>query len=351
MTVSPWWSAIFTVPLVGLLVAVVVRKALRDRAEPRRARRRAMLDDALRRHDVTPLARAATGGLWQQADVLAALEHGAPADVAAVHTALAETSAGAHVEVFLRAELRSRSPSRRGRAVLLAGTLRLRALQHGVARLHADPHPDVRLAACTALERYATSDSARHLVTALAAGRIGPSRIVERLAHPWAVGPLLALLPTIADGRVRAQLHRALGLAGDPLALPALRLAALGGTDEERICAVRALGQLGDPAAQAEVLTSLTDPVWEVRAQAATAAPAVAGAAAVGTLRVAMGDHAWWVRANAADALARLGPVGRAALQAVASGPDRYAAERAQEALWTTQAADASPPARRDEAA
>jgi hypothetical protein len=50
-------------------------------------------------------------------------------------------------------------------------------------------------------------------------------------------------------------------------------------------------------------------------------------------LEHALSDANWWVRTNAAAALAETGALGVAALTRVAAGADRFAAERAYEAL------------------
>ena len=50
-------------------------------------------------------------------------------------------------------------------------------------------------------------------------------------------------------------------------------------------------------------------------------------------LEAVLDDPAWWVRANAASALRSLGEPGHKALERALDHPDRYARDRAREAL------------------
>ena len=50
-------------------------------------------------------------------------------------------------------------------------------------------------------------------------------------------------------------------------------------------------------------------------------------------LEAVLDDSAWWVRANAASALRTLGAPGHEALERALDHPDRYARDRAREAL------------------
>ena len=66
----------------------------------------------------------------------------------------------------------------------------------------------------------------------------------------------------------------------------------------------------------------------------------LAGGSCVPELERALSDGAWWVRANAAEALRFAGPEGLAALQRATTSDDRFAAERAREALALVSADD-----------
>jgi HEAT repeat protein len=61
----------------------------------------------------------------------------------------------------------------------------------------------------------------------------------------------------------------------------------------------------------------------------------------VPALEAVLDDPAWWVRANAASALRGLGRPGRAALERALDHPDRYARDRAREALAMDRVATA----------
>jgi HEAT repeat protein len=103
----------------------------------------------------------------------------------------------------------------------------------------------------------------------------------------------------------------------------------------ERVRSCRALGRAADPPMAPLVAAALQDEAWSVRAQAARALGAMRAddRATVGRLAAGLSDPAWWVRANCAEALLAAGPDGRAALEAALASDDRFARERAREAL------------------
>jgi HEAT repeat protein len=104
-----------------------------------------------------------------------------------------------------------------------------------------------------------------------------------------------------------------------------LLVQALRDDDEEvRARAARGVGAIGDAEAVPELHALLSDalrPVF-VRAQAATALGRIGDASSVPVLERALRDGPWLLRERAAAALRELGPLGRAALVAVASGGD-----------------------------
>jgi HEAT repeat protein len=105
------------------------------------------------------------------------------------------------------------------------------------------------------------------------------------------------------------------------------------GSLEERISAARALGSVGGRRSRGELEKALLDEAWPLRAQAARALGAIGIRRSVPALETVLDDPAWWVRANAASALRELGAPGRAALERALDHPDRYARDRAREAL------------------
>lgn len=243
-------------------------------------------------------------------------------------------------------QLGSRDPVERGYAVLLLSRLRMPDADRALTPLLHDPDTDVRLAVCAGLARIQTAEAARAMISALIRSSIAPERIIERLGAAWAVPAMLAAMGSeevvveLAGGDDpdpgwRASVARALGVAADPRAEPALlRLLASPGV-QERVSAARALGSSGTDRCVEKLISSLADPAWQVQAQAAKALAARGDPRAVPDLERCLDNQAWWVRANAAEALASLGQAGAAALRRALLGPDRYARDRAAEALAT----------------
>jgi HEAT repeat protein len=311
----------FGVTLGVLIAFVLARKVNRDLWESRSAERRHRILDGLAEGRMGPLAEALTGSRHEQEDAIVALR----ASSTAV-PALAPTP-----DSLIR-QLHSSSAPARGRAVVLLGLLGVESACADVASRLDDKNPDVRLAAATALEQIGGEAAAEALIDALETGLLTPPRVIERIAHPWAVDALLVRRARLGTA-ARTALWRAAGLARHRNAIPVLRKVAREGEDEERISAVRALGELGAAEASTELAAALDEPMWQVRAQAATALGRLGDPAAAPDLEHAMADSSWWVRTNAAIALGELGEAGAAALQRVAAGRDPYAAERAREAL------------------
>ncbi len=327
LALTETWLLATACVLAGLSLAVVAGKARRDLVEGATIERRARLAEGLDGPDATAVITAALrGSPWVQTDLMVALSRRDP-------EALGFAVSGDADRLLERQALKSREAGARGRAVLLSALLRRsQAVSLGRVLLQ-DRVGDVRLAACSALGMARSPEAARILVGALDHPSIAAARIVEQLAAPWAAPTVAELLPRLEDTHARAGAIRAIGLSGDLTSGLALwKLLA----DEEleiRIAAVRALGELRDTDAAPLLRPLLRDGAWEVRAQAARALGALGHVAAVDDLADCVSDANWWVRSNAADALAGLGPAGYAALQRVAHGTDRYAAERARQAL------------------
>ena len=108
------------------------------------------------------------------------------------------------------------------------------------------------------------------------------------------------------------------------------------GSEEERVRCCRALGRAADPAMAPLVAAALQDEAWSVRAQAARALGAMRAdrprdrrAARRRALRPGLVG----ARATAPRRCVAAGPDGRAALEAALASDDRFARERAREAL------------------
>jgi HEAT repeat protein len=325
--------------LLALLATLIVgRKTLRDRRESASARRRDRLRHALDSGAPRSMRRAfgAIGDRAAEVDLASVLEEPARAarDRAALERALRRSGLLGRLERNLGA----RDAPTRGRATLILGHLRLPDGIERLERMLDDPDPDVRLVACAGLALARAPAAVDALVRALSRRRLSPERVIERLGQPWAVDTLLAALERLdAEGERRSAprmgIARALGVAGDRRAEPALVHLLGKGSIEERISAARALGSVGGEAARPALELALADPEWALRAQAAKALGKIASAGSVAALEAVLDDPAWWVRANAATTLRALGPQGRAALERALEHDDAYARDRAREAL------------------
>ncbi|MEO9174282.1 MAG: HEAT repeat domain-containing protein, partial [Gaiellales bacterium] len=200
--------------------------------------------------------------------------------------------------------------------------------------LREDVDSELRLIAARSLRVVGGDAAAWALIRGLRDRVLPVDRILEQLGRPFAA-PALLLAMQIADFvDVRADLAEGLGLAAYAPAAHALGGLVRFGSERERTKACRALGRLGDPSVVPLLARAMEVDAWVVRAQAATALGACGVAAAVGPLARALADRNWWVRANSASGLRHCGIAGRDAQRhAATSHPDRYARDRALEAL------------------
>lgn len=357
--------------LFGLMAAI--RKARRDRNEREQRRRRDTFARSLRDGQGDPNAAltSAVGDQRARTDLIAMMlayhrDGSDLADLVGYRVLIADLST----------QLDSRSPLRRGTAILLLNLLRSPA---GVAagRVGISDHDaDVRLASARSLGIVASDAAADALLDALRARPlpIPAERIIERLNGPWALRPCLDALkrsrrvagagpapdfsafddprkPDISAPpdmhhettsaldspteliRYRSDIARALALIASPDAEPALIELLSSPHAEERINAARALGRCGTLRALGPLQDHLADEAPFVRAQAAKALGELGFDECAQPLTEVMTDRVWWVRSNAATSLGKLGSIGRQALERVANCPDRFAAQRAQEEL------------------
>ena len=330
-----WVTGGYGAILMALLAAVLGRKWRRDRAEARARTRRRHMRESLAAADTSTdmVSQACSGSRAEQIDLHWVLSRLDRAELATLREALVASGTAYPISLVLADRLQSRGPADRALVALLLGHLSLPDASSQLARLAHDGDADVQLAACRALAECDTAAAASTLIELLEARALPPKRIVERLGARWAVPEILAALKRPDSAAVRGELARSLGLAGDPAAIPELAglLPAL--DEEDRINATRALGELEGRAVAPLLVPMLKDSSWRVRAQAARSLGRTDPAPNVEALGRAMGDAAWWVRTDAAEALGHAGGVGQAVLERVAEGPDRYAAERASEAL------------------
>jgi HEAT repeat protein len=320
--------------VVGLTGLVSAKKLQRNVRERRSSLRRAAYRAGIASADPGPLAEATRGSARRfgpRSDLLAVLRVERPdADTlsdlrrAAHETGLVER---------LERDCRSRNAVGRGVAGELLGRLGCAEAVELLGLLLRDDDPEVRGAAARGLGALATPEAAWCLIDALQDRLLPSDRVLEQLGRPFAVHVLIDAFHVSELAPIRGDIADALGLARALSSLHAIASLIRFGTGRERIKACRALGRLARVEAVPLLLEALDDEAWVVRAQAAAALGRIGDARAVRALEQALADSAWWVRANAADALRACGEPGRQALLRALAATDRFARDRAREAL------------------
>ncbi len=332
-----------------MLVTVFLFKGRRDRAEARSREMRAAFRGALEAHDPAAIddivSQLATRHMADQTDLLVVLSNcwHEPWWNADVTRMLHDSFERRGFSDMLERQLGSRSPARRGTAVLLGANPGTRLPAAELAELLRDPDPTVRLSAVAALEREENDAAAEVLIDALAVRAIPEPRIIERLGHRWAVPVCLTRLRATTEDsprHLRGALARTLALAGDPIAIPDLMWLLDAGSPEEQVQAMRALAACATEADddQCEQIASaararLFTPSNPLTLMACIALGETGDVQDIGAFSRLLSHPDWHVRRAAARALREMGAPGLQVLLIVASGPDRYAAQRASEEL------------------
>ena len=109
-----------------------------------------------------------------------------------------------------------------------------------------------------------------------------------------------------STGRAREAAAQALGMSGDPAALPVLLEAIDSNDDEARKAAAEALGMIADPKAIPALITALKDSSSDVRQEAAWALGRIGDPVGAPALIAALQDAEFAVRFAAAFALASI---------------------------------------------
>jgi HEAT repeat protein len=320
--------------VVALTALVSAKKLQRNARERRSSLRRAAYRQGIASSDLGSLAAATRGSARRfgpRSDLLSVLRAAQPGEHA--RTSILEAARESGLVERLVRDCSSRNPVGRGVAGELLGRLGCDEAVEQLERLLRDADPEVRGAAARGLGALATPEAAWCLVGALDAALLPADRVLEQLGRPFAVHVLLDAFHVSELAPIRGDIADALGLARAVSSLHAIASLIRFGSERERIKACRALGRLARLEAVPLLLEALEDEAWVIRAQAAAALGRIGDTRAVRPLEQALGDAAWWVRANAAEALRACGEPGREALRRAVAATDRFARDRAREAL------------------
>jgi HEAT repeat protein len=223
----------------------------------------------------------------------------------------------------------------RWRRVNAAGVLGLLGASRSVGTLTqtlADPDRDVAYAAAQALSLYANPEAYGELLDALTGPAISPERVAG-LLEAFSCPEARALIESRAaaeDPRIRYWVAYLLGRLADPRSAPAVLRLTRDPSEDVRANAAEALASFPDEAALRRLLA---DESWVVRAHAAKSAGVSGQTNLAGRLAELLEDRTWWVRQNATVALAAFGAEAVPALVKQLRSPDRFARNKAGEAL------------------
>ena len=185
------------------------------------------------------------------------------------------------------------------------------------AALHPDPATLVALIGLlddpTGIARFAVMDT------------------LVRIGRP-AAPALLVGLSTAGPAGVASALRVGARLA-DPILLPAGLTYAIHDDAAVRAGAAALLGAVGGPEAVLMLTRQLDDPAPEVRQAAARGLGELAHWPSAATLLPLLGDSTFPVRRETAVALTAMGESGQVVLRTALTGPDRFAADIARQAL------------------
>jgi hypothetical protein len=234
-------------------------------------------------------------------------------------------------------DLSSRRGLRRALAADLLGAAGVERAAAPLAALLSDADADVRRTAARALGMIGDPEAIPALLTSLEGRRPVPLNTVTMAILRIGRAGADALLTGFLKGgsRARAVCAELLGLQSMLGAAPALSEAVRNDEVlEVRIRAARALGRIGLPSS-VETLAEVMRPSEPVplRAVAARALGTIGGPRPVSMLREALDADEHIVRQNAAHALAALGAPGLAVLRDLAPRPGGYRTMYAREAI------------------
>lgn len=330
------WTAAEVLASIAIcwMLTLIILRLLRQRADERRAKDRAMVmrallallrGDAAAEGNLKPYlgrARLMAESILELQGVVRG------ADLARVLGRLRDLG----VVKVLAARLRLGSKAGRLLSLEALSAIGGEDAQFAMRRAFTFDEPMIRIAALKGLIESGDPPAVEEMLDYALKGRVPPSGFFADL-----LGEVVSLAPDAAiealarsdlTQRLRTLLLESLGRSGAYQALPALIEASKSDDPEVRTAAVRGLGRLKHPAAAHALGVALSDEQWIVRAAASEAVGAAGLAQMARAVAVLLNDPQWWVRFRAGGALRRLGQTGMQQLT-LAAGEGRDVAQRA----------------------
>lgn len=222
--------------------------------------------------------------------------------------------------------------------VAAAGVLQLLRAETSLGPLQRaldDLDRDVAYAAAQALSGYTSSAAYAALLFALTKQRLPAARIAS-LLEAFRCPSARELIERRAESdnpRVRYWVAYLLGSLADPRSASVIEELTF---DPEEDVRANAAESLANFPSEAHLRRLLNDESWVVRSHAAKAVGAADVAALAPRLAELLEDHSWWVRQNAMLALVGFGETAIPSLLAQLRSEDRFARNKAAEALIRT---------------
>ncbi len=226
----------------------------------------------------------------------------------------------------------SRSKWHRVNAAGVLGLLACDSSIEPLAQIVADPDVDVAYTAAQALSLYPSEMAYGALLDALTADTIPAGRVaglLESFRCPTA-REMIERRARSKDPAIRYWAAYLLGSLADPRSAPVIERLAGDPNEDVRANAAEALASFPGDELLSELLA---DESWVVRSHAAKAAGASCRTNLAARLSELLEDQSWWVRQNAMIALASFGSAAIPPLLAQLHSEDRFARNKAAEAL------------------
>lgn len=196
----------------------------------------------------------------------------------------------------------------------------------------ADRDADVAYAAAQSLSMYASPEAYAALLSALTVSAI-PAARVANLLEAFECPEARELIESHAESEnpnLRYWVAYLLGSLADPRSLPVIARLARDPEEDVRANAAESLASFPDPVLLGRLMA---DESWVVRSHAAKAAGVSGLSRLTPRLAELLEDRSWWVRQNATIALAGFGEAAVPHLLGQLHSHDRFARNKAAEAL------------------